>query len=253
MLVESTAAVLVTDYVSHCVAELDAYQSSTPEERERNGIYRSGWTSKGCVLFEGLYDALRYPFREHRERIQYVYDTLPQLAERREPFFAFVHIISPHFPYVFGPNGEVGPYLEETGLPFWYFRGTHDSYIHGYVGQLTYVDRRMQAIVREILANSEREPIIIIQGDHGPDSTQLEYEPPAQEYLSERFPILNAYYLPSSCSHDQLYASITPVNSFRVVLNACFDSDYDLLEDRSYWSFYDKPYQFEDVTDRVKP
>jgi hypothetical protein len=254
LVLQSTAAILLTDYVSHCVAERDVYQASTPEEREQHGVFQSTWQSRGCVLFEGLYDALRYPFREHRERIQYVFDTLPEIAEIQEPVFTFAHIISPHFPYVFGADGEVGPYLEETGLPFWYFTGTHSSYINGYVDQITYVDKRMQTIVRDILANSDREPIIIIQADHGPDSTALVSESHTQQdYLNERFPILNVYYLPSNCNHDQLYPSITPVNSFRVVFNACFGTDYSLLEDRSYWSIYDLPFDFEDVTEMVKP
>jgi hypothetical protein len=253
LLVESTAAVLMTDYLSRCVGELDAYRASTPEEREQRGIYQSSWLSKGCVLFEGLYDVLRYPFREHRERIQYMFDTLPDIAEIHEPVFLFAHIISPHFPFVFGADGEVGSYLEETGLPFWYFTGTHTSYVNGYVDQLTYVNKRMLAILQDILANSESEPIIIVQADHGPDSTQLEDQPTSQRYLSERFPILNAYYLPSTCKHDQLYPSITPVNSFRVIFNACFGADYELLEDRNYSSFYDKPYDFKDVTQKIKP
>jgi Sulfatase len=253
MVVQSTAAILITDYVTHCVNELDVYQASTPQEREQRGIYQSGWKSIGCVLFEGLHETLNYPFREHRERIQYAFDKLPELAEVSEPHFVFAHFIAPHFPFVFGPDGEVGTYLEETGLPFWESSFTYEEYLNGYTGQITFVDKRIQQILQDILLNSEREPIIIVQADHGPDLTARLYEPPALEYLLERFPILNAYYLPSYCQRDQLYTSVTPVNSFRVVFNACFGTDYELLEDRSYWSFYDRPYKFEDVTEKVKP
>lgn len=252
LVVQSTAAVLLTDFMSRCVTELDAYQASTPEEREALSINQAGWFNKVCELFEGLHNTLNYPFREHRERIQYAFDTLPDLVDITEPHFVFAHIVAPHFPYVFGPDGEVGSHLEETGLPFWYYTGTDKDYIYGYIGQITYVDKRMQDILRDILNNSDREPIIIIQADHGPDSSSYGDEQAAVHFLSERFPILNVYYLPSYCGQDQLYPSITPVNSFRVIFNACLGGDFELLEDRSYWSGYDMPYQFEDVTDRIK-
>lgn len=252
LVVQSTAAVLMTDLVSRCVSELNTYQASTPEERQARTLNQAGWFIKACDLFDGLHETLNYPFREHRERIQFAFDTLPELVETSEPHFVFAHIVAPHFPYVFGPDGEVGSHLEETGLPFWYFTGSHKDYIDGYIGQIAYVDKRMQEILGDILADSEREPIIIIQADHGPDSTSLVGDQTA-DFLSERFPILNAYYLPISCQQDLLYPSITPVNSFRAVLNACFEGDFELLEDRSYWSEYDRPYQFNDVTDRIKP
>jgi hypothetical protein len=46
--------------------------------------------------------------------------------------------------------------------------------------------------------------------------------------------ILNAYYLPQGA--DQLYPSISPVNSFRLVFNSYFGTNFPLLEDVSYQS-----------------
>jgi hypothetical protein len=62
--------------------------------------------------------------------------------------------------------------------------------------------------------------------------------------------ILNAYYLPlKDC--DLVYDSITPVNTFRVIFNCYFGTNYKLLEDKSYNSFDFSPYKFTDVTDIV--
>ena len=70
--------------------------------------------------------------------------------------------------------------------------------------------------------------MIIIQGDHGP-------LPDLTEEASQRLPILNAYYLPGIQMDNVLYPSISPVNSFRVVLNSYFGQTLPLLEDRSYF------------------
>ena len=59
--------------------------------------------------------------------------------------------------------------------------------------------------------------------------------------------ILFACYAPQKVM-DGLYDSISPVNIFRVVLNECFDAEYELLPDRNYWC-HGRP--MIDVTDKV--
>lgn len=48
-----------------------------------------------------------------------------------------------------------------------------------------------------------------------------------------------------------LYDTITPVNTFRVLLTAYFGADYELLDDRSYFSRLKLPYSFLDATDTI--
>ena len=69
-------------------------------------------------------------------------------------------------------------------------------------------------------------------------------------YLPEQMSIFNALYLPGH-AHDDLYAGITPVNTFRVVLNKCFDTDLELLADSPHFSEWDRPCVFMEVTDAV--
>ena len=104
----------------------------------------------------------------------------------------------------------------------------------------------MQEIVDAILEQAETPPVILIQGDHGPGSL-LNFGDINGTCLRERVPILSAYYLPSS-GIEQLYASISPVNSFRVVFNSVFGAGLHLLPDRSYYSTWSNPYTFADVT-----
>ena len=69
--------------------------------------------------------------------------------------------------------------------------------------------------------------------------------------LKERMAILNAYYFPGR-RYDALYQQVTPVNSFRIVLNTYFGAHLDPLTDRSFFSTWDEPYVFQDVTEAVR-
>ena len=106
-----------------------------------------------------------------------------------------------------------------------------------------------QTVDRILAAHHDHPPVIIIQGDHGPgvrfNQVQLDHTD-----VFERFSILNAYYLPGVDSAG-LYRSISPVNSFRVVLNNYFGTHYSMEPDRS---FYSPSYWFlhlQEVTDQI--
>jgi hypothetical protein len=108
--------------------------------------------------------------------------------------------------------------------------------------------------VQEIQTNDGSSSIIIIQGDHGTLSTDPgrifnQGGTPTRELIEERSAILNAFFVPSTCKPAEFYSAITPVNSFRVVFNSCFGTDLELLEDQSYWSMSQLPFDFNLVDD----
>ena len=70
--------------------------------------------------------------------------------------------------------------------------------------------------------------------------------------LRDAFFNLGAYYFPDHEAGKWLYDGITPVNIFRVVFNRYFGAQYKLLEDKSYYSTADKPYDFMDATARIR-
>ena len=76
-------------------------------------------------------------------------------------------------------------------------------------------------MIQTIIAKSKTPPIIIIQADHG------------WGWGEGRVRILNAYYLPDG-GNEKVYSEITPVNTFRIVLNEYFNGNYDILPDISY-------------------
>jgi hypothetical protein len=176
------------------------------------------------------------PLDDHRELVLFQLGQLARLPRLAGPKFVFAHIVAPHFPYVLGPGGEaVTPVpappgeAEDEGEAL-------ERESDGYIGELTYLNARVLDLVDQILQTSETPPVIILQGDHGPGVGSVPI----------RMKILNAYYLPGGAARG-LYPTISPVNSFRVVLNELFGMGLPLLEDVSYYSTYPKPYTFDVV------
>jgi hypothetical protein len=173
-----------------------------------------------------------------------VLNSLNKLAEMPDekwprPKFVFAHISCPHWPYVFGANGEVIEVLP------WY--QSDPLVMEKHLNQVKFLNGKVASIVEEILAKSQSPPIIILQGDHGSRYHCSNQYTNAQCMLDD-FDILNAYYFPNG-SDGLLYKTISPVNSFRVVFDTYFGGNYTLLDDRSFHSdILNSPYKFTDVT-----
>jgi hypothetical protein len=179
-----------------------------------------------------------------------IYENLKKIPELPGPKFIFAHILSPHPPFIFDAEGnsvELGGCRVNDGD---YFIGTREDYLMGYPQQLAYTDKMIQDVIDMILDKSKNPPVIVIQGDHG-SGMLLDWESDKKTCKRERTAILNAYYIPD-LENGQLYKTITPVNSFRVVLNEVFDLQLPLLEDRTYYSGWYTPYQLVDVTDKIE-
>ena len=122
--------------------------------------------------------------------------------------------------------------------------------------ELIFINKKVEKLVDEILIQSEVPPIIILQADHGSASSfpghygSEAWSLPDENMIKERMGILNAYYLPSG-GRDLLYDSITPINTFRLVFDYYFNANYGLLDDQSYYSSYDRPYDMINVTDKL--
>ncbi len=193
----------------------------------------------------------------HRGRILYTLDHLSDALEIDAPVFVFAHIIAPHPPFLFGPNGELRSSSAKT--IFSLNDGNHlvhpnglsaDAYRGLYLDQLHYINQRIVTTLDQLLAHSDEPLIVILQGDHGPGSA-LKWNNHQETDVRERHSILNAYLFPDQDYHS-LYKGITPVNSFRVILNQYFGAGLGLLPDRSFFSTWGQPYTFIDVTGRVQ-
>jgi len=88
-----------------------------------------------------------------------------------------------------------------------------------------------------------------VQADHGTATRKRVGVAAAKQpdFIRERMPILNAYYVPKSC-RQMLYTDISPVNSFRLLFNGLFHDEFERLLDRQYFAWYRWPYKLRDVT-----
>ena len=158
---------------------------------------------------------------------------MDDLAKMPGPKFVFIHILPPHPPFVFAPDGtptDPAAFLNEDR------RYTYRSYTLGYHNQAEYITDQIETALETLLEESSAPPVIILQGDHAP-WLQIGYK---------KFLILNAYYLPGV--EAEFYPTLSPVNTFRLIFNEYFDAGYDLLPDTSYYSPVPDIYQFQEFS-----
>lgn len=159
----------------------------------------------------GLVNITDIHAERYRTRTRLVLESFDELALAPGPKFVFIHLIVPHGPFAFDENGNpVAPNL---------VRGED-----GYLAQVKFISKSILPGLKTLIEKSTIPPVILLQGDHGP----------VQDQKDLQMKILNAYYLPDGA--EVLYPGISPVNSFRVVFNAYFGTEFPLLEDISYIS-----------------
>ncbi len=175
-------------------------------------------------IYKMMNNSIDTTTQHYIDRVNNTINHLKRPIVNESPIFVYAHIVSPHNPKVFTANGGINPEWDddpETALAETY----------------EYIDTQIISVIETILANSNQEPIIILQADHGDGLDPL-----------FRTLILNAYYLPDG-GEEELFSTITPVNTFRIILDRYFQQEYQLLDDRSYFSPEKDRYNFELVED----
>lgn len=186
--------------------------------------------------------------RVAHNQVRFQFESILDAAKLDGPTFVFAHLLVPHEPFTFDAAGNYVSKEEERVR----------SYERNYVGQVRFVNSKILEILDRLLAiPEERRPIVVLQADEGPHPFEVRYgndaswKDASDAELRVKFPILNAYYLPGGRKHG-LYADITPVNSFRRIFDAYFDTHLGLVPDDAYvFGTADQPYAFERVTDRL--
>lgn len=196
-------------------------------------------TDSAKLLPHFLTPDVSYPYLEHRERILSILNNLEQVPNLEGPKFVFAHILVPHSPMVFGPNGEFmypdEPFTLQSDMAA-VEEFKYQEKIQGYRHQVTFISKEIKRVLRSILDRSEVEPIIVLQGDHGGPLRGIPIE--------ARMMILNAYFFPKG-EESRLYETITPVNTFRLIFDEYLGGDYELLEDVAYFSPFEERFRFE--------
>jgi len=180
---------------------------------------------------------------QQRQRHVYNFKAMEQIPEIPGPVFAYLHLTMPHPPFVFDRDGKPSKARQIEFKPEDYW----PEYEKYYIDQLIYTSKAALDLIQMILRKSEQTPIIILQSDHGlrPNEPWANTE----RFVRLRGRILNAYLVPPAM-RENLYPTITPVNTFRLLFKTVFGAPVQLIEDRTYFAPEKKHlYAFEDVSD----
>jgi hypothetical protein len=167
----------------------------------------------------------------YRQRTRLALGSFDALARTPGPKFVFMHVLAPHQPFVLNESGQpMDPRGFIVGEGY-----TPESYRRGYRVYADYVNAAILKGLSVLIERSPHPPIIVVQGDHAP-----RFEHPRRGN-----DILNAYFLPDQT--NAVYRSISPVNTFRVILNAYFGPHYERLPDAAYRVVPGRTFAFERI------
>ena len=173
---------------------------------------------------------IRYFMEKHQENtrrdtVRCTFNELTEIPLKIDkPTYVFSHLYVPHPPFLFGKNGEnITPnHRDISGLQSW-------QNPDGYVNQLVYATTETSNVVKSIV---EKDPsaIIIIQGDTGTlTGIDLNSEKTFNDVFQQRS-ILYAIRISENADLQE----INPVNTYRIIFNHIFNSNYDYLETSNF-------------------
>lgn len=176
-----------------------------------------------------------------RDIIKCTFNELSEITTQNSgPKYVFSHIVIPHPPFLFGPNGEnVRPdHREISGLQSW-------ENTQGYVNQLIYATNQVSVVIKNIVKNDPN-AIIILQGDTGTFTGIDDVSERRMKDIYQAHSILYAIRIPDVNNLE----NVIPVNTYRIIFNNYFNMNYEYLEQRNY-TFYDA-YTWVEITEKLQ-
>ena len=182
--------------------------------------------------------------KEKRNEILCTFKKMVEIKDKTtQPIFVYAHFALPHDPFVLNTNGDL-QIFEETD-------SNYEESKKAYIEQLKFANKMSIKVIDEILSDTDRDSVIIIQSDHG-ERTKIDWENPTEQMIKQGLNNINAIYFPNR--HEDLsYDRISNVNSFRIIFNEYFNAEFELLEDKYFWMESGKPeFKITDVTEIIE-
>ena len=168
------------------------------------------------------------------ERFLDTIEEVKSIVPMSEATFTVIHLLKPHIPVVFD---EYGALLERNWNP-------SDKEV---IAQLKFVNSKFLEMIDTILEESQNPPVMVFQADHG--STHIDGDKDFRFLV--HFAPYAAYHLPDAYSIS-FPKPFTLINTFPLLLNEIFETDYVLKVDRLFEPplQYKAPFEQIDVTDK---
>lgn len=166
------------------------------------------------------------------ERFLNTVSEVESIARMPAATFTVIHLLKPHLPIVFEEDGA----LKQAD-----WHPSDDEFI----AQYRFVNSKFLEMIDTILQVSWHPPVIVFQSDHGASPPDDDREFKSLVRLSP----YAAYHLPRFHSID-FPKPFTLINTFPLLLNEIFDTDFALNDDRIFELplNYDAPFEQRDAT-----
>ncbi len=193
----------------------------------------------------------------HRSQVEAAFEALKKLSlPGTKPRFVMAHLLTPHPPFVFDPEGNPlepkGGFAISDGDDYMRLVAGPEDYRKGYANKVQYTAKKLLEVVDSALAASNgNPPIIIIQGDHG-SKLGVSHQSLDKTDLEEGFSNFYALLTPKNMSVE-IPQRDTNINTFRRIFSALGAKNLPPLEPKSWYSSFDRPLDFVDVTARIEP
>ena len=148
------------------------------------------------------------------ERFLATIDEIESIVLMPEATFTIAHLLKPHGPVNFNESGGI---IEQIPNPS----------PAEFLADFRFANSQFLRAIDTILRGSVNQPVIIFQADHG-----TRYGEIVGRKLA-RFDTYAAYYLPNSFAID-VPETYTLINSFPLILNEIFGTDYRMHEDHLF-------------------
>ncbi|MBX9686839.1 MAG: LTA synthase family protein [Candidatus Obscuribacterales bacterium] len=155
------------------------------------------------------------------------FEHIKQIKQIEGPKFVLAHVVLPHPPFLFDRNGS---FKSDK----YFFLYNIDWPKAPYLEQVIFVENKVKAMLEELLPAAKRPLVMVIQADHGPLLLPEKGREAKADMFETRMSIFNAYYF-SDAQYGRLYNTVTPVNSFRIILNQYLGEKFQMLPDLSIW------------------
>ncbi|MCR4324759.1 MAG: sulfatase-like hydrolase/transferase [Candidatus Curtissbacteria bacterium] len=238
----------IADENYNLLADFDEFHLYVYERTLLNsvrGVIENKQLFTGTERFNKI--SLNLDYRLHRINRQ---------KDQPQPLFVFGHFLLPHPPYVFSPDCD--PYSLSTS--------SQQIPEDGYLNEVQCANNIMKSLISEIQSRQNRPAVVIFQSDEGPYlplsyfNDNGESVPENSESYFIHSAILNALYLPNKEDPSKpvdyakmgLSPNLSPLNTFRTILNYYFGTNLPILENKTYFSLNDdRVYDFKDITDSI--
>ena len=167
------------------------------------------------------------------ERFLSTLNEIERVASMPEATFSIIHLMKPHLPVLFDSQGKI---VAENWTPS----------PEQYFDEFRYTNSMFIQMVDTILNESNSQPIIIFQADHGSTFGNVWSE---DERLTH-FDVYAAYFLPDRWSIS-FPEQFTLINTFPLLLNTVFGTEFQMMSNQliEVPRGYKDPFEQVDVTD----